>query len=70
MNVFNEEEYTLIFDFYLNKINRGDNLLVYREFITSLYNVNVTLNTFKNQEDKLENQSFTKNKYDIYDDTV
>lgn len=42
INLFSEEDLTLLFDHYLNSLNREGNSFYYREFVSSLFDVNLT----------------------------
>jgi Ca2+-binding EF-hand superfamily protein len=70
INVFSNEEMMMIYDYFQNKFDSGDNCLFYRELIKDLYNVDVTLNSVRKDDNTSvysNTRSFTGNKNDLED---
>ena len=71
INIFRNEELMIIYDYFQNKFDSGKNSIIYREFVKDLYNVDVTLNSVRNDDDLnsvySKTKSFTGNKYDVED---
>lgn len=61
---FSEDELLMVFEHY----SRGELTLGYREFITEIYDRNVTLMETVVNESYYNTQSFTKSKYDTVDE--
>ena len=64
ISLFPDEQLKQIFQFYTGK----DDYLVYRAFISEMFNVNVLLSTRTKPQSEKESRSFTNNKHDKVDD--
>lgn len=62
INIFSDEQLTLVFDHYLTTLDSSGNQLFYRDLVTHLFNVNVNqLGPSDNKSHFTETKSFTGN---------
>lgn len=70
INIFTDEQLTLVFDHYLTSLDSSENKLFYRDLVTHLFNINVNqLGPSDNKSHFTETKSFTGNKHDQFDET-
>ena len=71
VNIFTEEEITLIFEHYLQILNSTQNEFFYKEFVSEFYGINIPQSVKQpdNQSTYTQSKSFTGNKYDTVDES-